>query len=527
MFLTVRQVWFNPSATATATDGSWTKFTLTAPQTLDLVSLNNGTLGQFASQIKLAPGTYNQVRLILADSTDPLTTSAQTLGAASNDEVDYIDTMDLPHAVPLAIVNAAQGISLNSSFTVAAATTSSGFGITTTTSTSSAAGSIGGSTFSAPVSSTTSALIDFDASRDLVPISLSGQPAYVLNPHPHLYNEKDAGSIQGAVGLTNVSTLSPAALPDVQVSAESVSSDGSRHLIIKSTRVATDGSFILYPLSTASGAPGSYDLVIHGPTIQTVIIKSVPVTAGAPGTTAVLGTLALTSATPFGVNVNPSAPVAPTSSVIGFYQTLPLASEVPYLVEERAVDPISGVFATDQSLSGGSLQYGTFVSGGTISLTTTTPTQGAGTYSIGLINPAYGTAALGTAVSAPGGNTTALFSTAAPALPANTTANGFTGNVSVAHVGTYDSAELFLTYNGALVATAPLQAYLSGTPNTLTLNAVAPGGSATASDAAGVYNAEVWAWNSTNPTATLVRTPLASSIDLSQGNASAVTVNIP
>jgi hypothetical protein len=536
VFLTINQVWFNTSASALATDNSWSKFALTTPQTVDLVNLNNGTLSQFANELKLASGTYAQVMLILADSTDTLTSSASSSGAATNDEVDYLDSLDVAHTVPLAILNAAQGINISTSLTVASATSSSGFGAptTSTVTTSSTDTEIGSSsptttaTSSSPVVSTTSAIIDFDATRDLVPISLSGQPAFALNPHPQAYDVKYSGNIQGAVDLSAVSTLSPAGLPDVQVAAEALSSDGTRHVIVKTTRVDSEGNFILYPLSTTSGAPTAYDLVIHGPTIETVIIKSVPVTAGAPGSaTALLGTLALTAAAPFLVNLNPTSPAAPSGSVIGFYQTLPLPSELPYLVEMRAPDPISGVFASDQSLSGGGVQYGSYLAAGTITLTTVNPSQGAATYAIAAINPAYGTAALGTTVAAPPGATTALFTLSAPALPTSSTANNITGTVSVASPGAYDNAELFLTYNGALIASAPLNAYLSGAQTTLTLTAVAPGGSASASYAPGLYNAEVWAWNSTNPTGTLTRTPSATGIDMSAGNASGVTLNIP
>src|SRR5580693_1116587 len=87
VFLTINQIWFNTSASAASSDSSWQKFTLTTPATVDLVTLNNGTLNQFASELKLTSGSYAQVILMLADSTDTLTTSAQTAGAASNDEV--------------------------------------------------------------------------------------------------------------------------------------------------------------------------------------------------------------------------------------------------------------------------------------------------------------------------------------------------------------------------------------------------------------------------------------------------------
>ena len=539
VFLTINQIWFNSSATAAASDTSWAKFTLPAPATVDLVSLDNGTLSQFASGLKLAAGTYAQVIVVLADATDALSSSAGSLGAASNDEVDYLDINDVTHTVPLAILNAAQGISISTSLTVAAPATSigsaigSGSGLTTTASTptvtTSSSPAPTSSTVANPAVSTTATIVDFDASRDLVAISLNGQPAYVLNPHPQNYDAKSSGSIQGAVSLAGVSTLTTAGLPDVQVSAEALSSDGTRHVIVKTTRVDANGNFALYPLSTAAGAPTAYDLVIHGPAVETVIIKSVPVATGAPGTgTVQMSTFSLAPATAFLVNFNTGSPAAPTSSLVGFYQTLPLSAEVPYLIETRAVDPISGLFASDQAISGGSVQYGSYVSGGsTITLTSANPTQGAATYSIGALNAAFGTAALGTTVSSPGNTTTtALFTMTPPALPTGSVANAIAGTVTVANTGAFDNAELFLTYHGALVATAPLNSHLGQSQSPLALASVAPGGTTSSIYAAGVYNAEVWAWNSANPTGTLTRIPSTTTIDMSAGNASGVALNI-
>jgi Domain of unknown function (DUF4382) len=521
VFLTINQIWFNASASAGPTDASWVKFPLATPQTIDLVTLNNGTLSQFATDLKLAAGTYAQVMVILADSTDALSASAQSAGAATNDEVDYFDSSGVVHTVPLAVLNAAQGISVGTSLTVAASSSTSIGGLS-----SSSAPTSSTATSTTSVAATTSALVDFDATVDLVPISLSGQPAFLLNPHPHSYNVANAGTIQGSVSLTGVSTLTDAGYPDVQVSAEALSSDGTRHVIVKTSRVGTDGTFILYPLSTASGAPGTYDLVIHGPTIQTLIVKSVPVAKAAPGSTlSPLGMLTLTGATPFLVNLSTSSPASPTSSLVGFYQTLPLSSEVPYLVEVRAVDPTSGLFASAQNLAGGSVQYGTFGSG-TISLTTVTPSQGAATYAVGAINPAYGSGTLGTKVTAPANPaTTASFTLNAPPVPTGSSANAIQGTISVG-TSAYDTAELLVTHNGALVAAAPLTGYLGGSQGPFTLSAVAPGGSTAATYAAGVYNAEVWAWNSANPTTTLTRIPYASTIDMSAGNATGVALTI-
>ncbi len=212
---------------------------------------------------------------------------------------------------------------------------------------------------------------------------------------------------------------------------------------------------------------------------------------------------------------------------MGFYQTLPLSSEVPYLVETRALDPLSGIFASDQTLSGGSLQYGSYVTGGAVSLTSVNPTQGVATYSIGAINAAYGTATLGTTVKSPGNTTTtARFTMTAPPLPTGSAANGIAGTISLASAGAYDSGELFLTYHGALVAAASLNGSVGRSQSPLTLTAIAPGGTTDSVYAAAVYDAEIWAWNSANPTETLTRIPYATTIDMSAGNAAGVALDI-
>ncbi len=101
------------------------------------------------------------------------------------------------------------------------------------------------------------------------------------------------------------------------------------------------------------------------------------------------------------------------------------------------------------------------------------------------------------------------------------------GTLSVGGGQSFDNAVLFLTQGGALVGAASLNGYLSSGQSPLTLNAVAPGGSASSGYAAGVYNAEIWAWNSANPLGTLTRIPAASAIDMSAGNASGVALTIP
>src|SRR5262249_54081990 len=151
---------------------------------------------------------------------------------------------------------------------------------------------------------------------------------------------------------------------NIQVTAESLSADGSRHVVVNSAPVSTNGSFTLYPLSTSSSSPTSYDLVIHGPTIATVIVKGVTVNVGAPSSTTPVsvGTITPRQATSFTVNVTNTNPL-PAGALVGFYQTIPASGEVPYVIETAPVDPFSREFAVNQALSAGNLDYGTLNSG--------------------------------------------------------------------------------------------------------------------------------------------------------------------
>src|SRR5256885_17003098 len=59
VWITAQEVWFNTSATAGPDDGGWVKFPLSTPATVDPVTR--------LPRLKLAPGTYSQVRLIPVD----------------------------------------------------------------------------------------------------------------------------------------------------------------------------------------------------------------------------------------------------------------------------------------------------------------------------------------------------------------------------------------------------------------------------------------------------------------------------
>ncbi|HUO18249.1 MAG TPA: DUF4382 domain-containing protein, partial [Steroidobacteraceae bacterium] len=86
VYITAQAVWFNSNATAGPDDGGWAQFPLSTPVTVDLVADSAGNFANLATDLKLAPGSYAQVRLIPVDASAPLAVSAQTLGALYNME---------------------------------------------------------------------------------------------------------------------------------------------------------------------------------------------------------------------------------------------------------------------------------------------------------------------------------------------------------------------------------------------------------------------------------------------------------
>jgi hypothetical protein len=546
VWLTVNQVWLHASAAAAPDDAGWSKFTLSTPATLDLVQLTDGALLQFTSALNVPTGTYGQLRILLTDPSAALLTSAQSAGALFNDEVDFFDSTGIEQKLPLRLVNPEKGIGIAMTLKVPDATTqvlaslgagrsastaSSSLTTMTTSPTTSLA-----TTSTTPTSTTTSAsivpgaaAIDFDGARDLVPFIFSGQLGFLLNPHLTGYDLAAAGTIQGQLNIASLSANASTRRPDVEVSAEILSTDRTRHVIVKSAPVRSDGTFVLYPLSTASGAPTSYDLVIHGPLLETVIVKSVPVGAGTPSSAATiaLGTLTLAPATSFTVNVASASPVSPRGARIGFYQTLPQSGETPYLIEERPIDPFSGLHAEDQSLSAADIAFGTFASGQTMALTTVTPAEGSATYKVTASTALFSDGVFGATVAAPASGATpaTTFTVAAPLIPTTATAATIVATLNIASPGKYDKGGLLVTHNGTIIALASLDGGLAQPQVSATLNAV-PGGAAGQPFDSGLYYADAWVWNSNDPIATLTRQGSSAAIDLRSGSSGSVALTI-
>jgi len=534
VWITAQEVWFNTSANAGPDDGGWVKFSLSTPATVDLVTDSGGNLGSLVTGLKLAPGSYSQVRVIPVDAAAALALSAQTAGAIYNAEADYVGSGSTPQQLPLELLSPDQGIGIQGSLSVPIGNIGAALSGTTTQTSSTPS-----TTASATSSSTTTAsfALDFDGARDLALFTYAGASSpngILLSSHASAYDLSQVGGISGQLTLTNLTGSS--ALPAIQVSAEVLSADRTRHVVMSSTPVHADGSFMLYPLAASSSNPPKYDVVIHGASMATIIIKAVEVslpssstsstTSGSTSTTSTtgssatntvsVGTLIPRSASPYTVNLsNASGPPLPAGARVAFYQTLAAQGEVPYVIEASPIDPFNQNFANAESLSTGTIDSGTYnASGATVTLVSAAPVEKAGGYVVAASAPGYEDGPLTTAVAKPQSGTTAPPVT----LPALTLAAGNSpGSISVsitqATAGKYDHGELLLGHDGTLIAAAPLDAALTQGPGaTVTVNGVPSG------TPASLYYLTVRAWNSAAPSK-LHRQSYSTAIDL-RGSAS-------
>jgi len=520
VYITTQEVWFNTSATAGPDDTGWQKFPLTTPATVDLVGDEDGTLGTIATNVNLVAGTYSQIRLIPIDSSAPLSVSATAIGATYNAEADYVNpATGTTVQLPLELLNPDKGIGIQASLKVpigsvgsagigALAGGSSGIGTgdaTSTAGTTDATGigtstgttTAGTTTTSATGTTTTTTIASFtvniDGNRDLVPFlyaptgtgGTNGIPGIMLSSHATAFDLSQVTAIQGTLTLTNLSGYTAVSgLPDIQATAESLSADGTRHEVVLSVPVHSDGTFLLYPLPTSSSTNVYYDVVIHGSGIATIIIKNVEVTLPSTssssssfgssstttdtttaattdtGTTTALsaatinstntsidtatitppsvntvslGTLLPRYASTYTANITAAAGGAlPAGTDIAFYETLSGSAEVPYVIESAPIDPFNQNLANAQTLSACTVDSGTYVaSGETINVISAAPTQGTGGYTVAGTAPNYADGTF-TAVITPPAASACVTAAAGAAPPTTTTPTATAAPVSVA-----------------------------------------------------------------------------------------------
>jgi epidermal growth factor receptor substrate 15 len=556
VWITAQEVWFNTSANAGPDDGGWVKFSLSTPATVDLVTESGGNLGSLVTGLKLVSGNYSQVRLIPLDASAALASSAQTAGAIYNAEADYVDSGGLTHQLPLEFLSPDKGIGIPGSLSVpignigaalAGATSSTTPTTTRTTTTTTTTTTPTNPATSSNTSTTTASFaLAVDGARDLTLFTYGGASSpngILLSSHAGAYDLAQVSGISGQLTLTNLTGINGnTGLPAIQVSAEVLSADGTRHVVVSSTPVHADGSFMLYPLATTSSNPPKYDVVIHGAGIATIVIKAVQLspasssksstsgsttTTGSSATNTVsVGTLIPRSATSsYTVNIsNATGPALPAGARVAFYQTLAAQGEVPYLIEASPIDPFNQTLANSQELSGGTIDSGTYnTSGSTVTLVSAAPAEKAGGYLVAASAPGYADGPLTTTVSAPQSGTTAPPVTVPGlALAAGSSAGSISVSITQATAGKYDHGELLLGHDGTLIASAALDTALTqGAGATVTVNGVPSG------TGAALYYATVRVWSSTAPSGTLHRQSYAAAIDLrgSTSGSAQLTIN--
>jgi hypothetical protein len=567
VYITAQAVWFNSSASAGPDDAGWVKFTPSTPVTVDLIADSGGNFANLATDLRLTPGSYAQLRLIPVDASTPLTVSAQTLGAKYNMEADIVSG-GVTQQLPLELLNPDKGLGIQANLRVPFGNIGAAFGATNSpAATTPLAGTTTGTTLSATTSPTTGSTtttsefaLTFDGVRDLTAFTygavggVGGASGVLLSSHASANDLSQSGGIQGQLTLTSLSLPTSAnGTTGLEVSAESLSADGTRHFVVARAPVASDGSFTLYPLAASSSNNTSYDLVVHGPGIATIIIKSILIpatgssgvsttgtsstgTAANPDTSPItpanlvsVGTLIPRYAAPFTTNIQTAAGAPlPAGAEVAFYQTLPSAGEVPYVIEASPIDPFNQVLVPAQALSTGTVDSGTYVSSGaTITVVSAAPAEAAlangvpGTYQVAAAAPLYADGTLGTLVSGAAGVTTVAPTTVgALALASGSSSAQVSVSVQVA-AKEYAGGELMLSQNGQLIASAPLDAALAAGGGTVQLSGV-PGGTPTS-----VYYLTVRAWTSSaDPSGTLTRQWYPDAIDLRSVTSANVQVSV-
>jgi hypothetical protein len=527
VWVTVKAISFHtsPNEVWTPSDATWVKYTLPAPVTIDLTTLNNGTLDSVFSGLSLPVGTYHQIRFFFAGADDGLTTSAldtdDSTGAALqwNDQVEYLNGANnwAITEAPLEIAYPTQGIEL-----------------------------LG--TFSVTTSSTLTLAVDFDLEHIIVPFNHGGLTYFTMKPNLAYYDMSQVAAITGQVNpaqlcqtaAAQISQSTPCAY-NLIVKAELLTADGSRHAVVRETTVdPVTGNFTLYPLATtdaAGNAITAYDVLVRGREMETMLVTGVPVGVGThPGGTGSAAPTSLQS-TALVLTLNEgeytaqfASPLAPlTSGYAIFQQTLPGAGAVPYEVRWRNTDPFLGSFRNPIPLQGAtsSLHLAPYNAGNTLSFTSVIPAEGQGAFTVADNEVVYYTLSPGTVMLPPSSGTTQTFTPGAPTLASGVQSGTIDATLSFSGIVNDNVCELVIARFAAIIDTdtTDCSSILStnGGTNTGSFSlANVPAG-----EPGTYYYAYVRIWDSAHPALTREVVPLPGFIDLRTQTTQTLNGSIP
>jgi Domain of unknown function (DUF4382) len=229
VYVTITDVRVNTNANAGDSDSSWVDLSpalKNAPVQVDLLGLANSScfLADLGDRLELQPGTYQQIRVILAADTASSSVSGNKCGNASNCVVLAADSSVHPLALSS---EATTGIKIPPS-------------------------QLAGGQFTIAAGQTKDLNIDFNACSSIV---VQGNGQYRLKPVLHAGEVATTStSINGKV--LDAATNAPVSGGAVVVALEQKDSSGVDRVIMQ-TLTDTTGAFVFCPVSA-----GTYDVVI-------------------------------------------------------------------------------------------------------------------------------------------------------------------------------------------------------------------------------------------------------------------------
>jgi hypothetical protein len=477
VWITVQEAWIHRSGGSEPKDAGWHKYPLATPVTIDLLQLSNGAISDAIwNKVTLPAGHYQQIRIILADTDDPLVSSAALKGLQFNNEV-VIGAEQYPLVVP----DAKNGLKISGSFQV----------------------SEGGHLRLA---------IDFNAHEDIVKTNRHGSTTYIFKPRLECFDLDDTGAIMTSLTPTG-------AIPAAKfvVKAEQPGANGKYYAVRRFTMPnPATGNVALYPLW-----PGTYDLVIRGLGYKTVIIRDVVVPEGTKGQAGVV-TLPTITMVPAGTadHLVDGSIVAPTGAWVNFYQGIG-GSGALHQVRFSHFNPLTGRFEGFE-LPADEVLIGSFSGGILSALTATTPAGGNGAF----------TAVAGAAMYLPSDPVAVTSSTATvtfgtlsvmpPAVP-----RSITGTIrQQGPAATLNKGVVFAVHGGMLMHAISIDSLLAGgLPASYTLDGL-PGGTAAQPLTDAMYTVEAIAWSTVTPSAPAISVAMPRAADLSKGDATSVNLDL-
>lgn len=490
LWVTVEEIWFASDAdTLPEAETGWTREKLSNPVVLDLANIDVGKLVSLATNVALRSGDYRQMYLKLADPADRLVNAARDLGLDYNAQIDVKGGSGAVSKRPLELPVPGTGLTIPVQLTFKD-NSSSGSG----------------------ADQTTNLAVTIDAARDVVTYEYGSNTGYILSPDVSVHDVSRAGAIAGSVDTSGLA----ADHPPVYVSAQERSGAGTHHVVVQRRRVAADGTFELYPLPAATNGAKLYDVVISCAAADTVIVRDVPVTAGATPTTLQPAAVVLTPARTVYADTGTQTPTLPAGTRVEFYQSPPGSDERPYLIGGTALDPQTRQLPGKAfALAAGSLVVGTYASGNTITFATTSPAEGTGGYLVGSSGLYRAEALASRSSDVTGGrNRPTIVTVPDPQLADGGRAGTIAVTISAA-VARYDNGFITVMAGPEVIETVDVGALLERGGGIVTIGGL-PAGSALAPVAGVPYRIALRAWNSRNASGSLAS--LASERSVSLGD---------